>query len=454
MIEVKMTMEERLNAIKDQWFLMDPGYFMVLCTHVVEFNPAIGCAMATGGGHIYINPEYFEETSDTFFEESLKIEIIRILLKHPYQRQLPNMLKMFISSNFVIANNTSFKEVGLKTTREVLNTYELDRECLEVIYDSLNLPELSQQQSMKQGGSGGQGSGNGQGSGRSGGGKGNAGQDQSNGKGDGNGHDNSKKGGNNGGGSGLQGWDDGWSDTDDIVARTQFWKEDVLKITEVNDIIGKIDKTKSWGSMPGNVVDTIKKSIEPKFNYRAVFQQFRSTVISSARSLTRMRPNRRFGYASMGSKREFTTKILVAVDNSGSISDDELALAMGFINNFFKYGIDQIDAIQFDHEIHPNTLQQLTKKMNRMKIEGRGGTDFNGVFEYAQKTSPVYDGVIIVTDGWACVPDKKWLSSNYRGTRYLWCLNNEENFKNFSNRSSDWSKFGKSTYVAKRENNN
>ena len=116
-----------------------------------------------------------------------------------------------------------------------------------------------------------------------------------------------------------------------------------------------------------------------------------------------------------------------------------------------QYGIDTIDTIQFDTEIHPETFLKMSKKIPRLKVYGRGGTDFNCVFNYAQKESPIYDGVIIFTDGYASVPDDKWLRNNYRNTRYIFCLNEETAFNHFKS-NKGFAKFGKASYVPKMEN--
>ena len=406
-----LTVDQRIQLIKNKWFLIDPGFFMVLCTHVIEYNKGIGCGIACGGGYIYINTDFFEDKSDTFLEDALKLEIIRILLKHPYQRQLPNRVKMYLASNMTIANNFSFEEMKLIDTHTFFNTYALDRESMEMIYDSFTLPEAD-----SQGGD-------------------NNDSNQNTQSGQSNSFDN---------------FDDACKSMDDAFNRSQFWKEDELKVIEMNNIINKINDTNSWGTITGDITDVIMKSLESRFNYKALFQQFRSTVISSSRSLTRMKPNRRFGYQAMGSKRNFTTKILVAVDTSGSISDEELSLALDFINKFFKYGITQIDTIQFDTEIKNGSLHKLSNKMNKYEIHGRGGTDFNCVFKYVQEEKNFYDGVIILTDGYAYIPDEKWLSNNFRNTKYLWCLNNENRWEEFYNNKKDFLKFGKCTFVDKK----
>ena len=248
----------------------------------------------------------------------------------------------------------------------------------------------------------------------------------------------------------LNNFDGGCSSTEDAYERSQFWKEDDYRNVEINNIIDKIESSRSWGTVPGNVIDVIKQSLEPKFNYKALFQQFRSTVVSSDYNKTRMRPSRRFGYEAMGSKRKNTTSLLVAVDTSGSISDEELALALGFIQGFFKYAVKKLDIVQFDTQVYPESLMSIEKRPKQWKVHGRGGTDFNDVFKFTQDESQHdhYDGVIILTDGYADVPDNKYLKSNYKHTKYLWVLNNESNWNRFKD-DTRFAKFGKCTYVDK-----
>ena len=268
---INLSFQDRFAEIRNKWFLMEPAYFMVLCTHKVEFNKAMKCDIAVGRGSIFINEDYFTDKSDKYLEECLKAEILRILLKHPYQRQLPNKVKMLLSSNFVLGNNTNFSEFKLNTTQQFFGSHEYDRASLEEIYDALKIEDPSNGQGNGKKPDNKQGQ-NGQGQGDSSDGEGEGGQSEM---------QISPKSGN-GGKRSLQNFDDACQSTNMAIEKTQMWQEDEYRQVEVNNIIEKIDKTTNgWGNMPGNIVDAIKKSIEPKFNYKAVFQQFRSTVLSS-----------------------------------------------------------------------------------------------------------------------------------------------------------------------------
>ncbi len=95
------------------------------------------------------------------------------------------------------------------------------------------------------------------------------------------------------------------------------------------------------------------------------------------------------------------TNLLVAVDVSGSISTKMLQKFYSVINRFFKYGIESIDTVQFDTVLRE--IVPLKKASVEIKVVGRGGTDFQPVFDLMRTNKAHYDGVIIFTDG--CAPD-------------------------------------------------
>ena len=168
----------------------------------------------------------------------------------------------------------------------------------------------------------------------------------------------------------------------------------------INDIVRNI---KDWGSLAGSMAEQIVASSRSRIDYRKILNSFRASIISTKRCLTRMRPSRRYGFQQMGSKFDFTTGLLVAVDTSGSISSGMLEYFFGVINRFFKYGIKTIDVIQFDWELHGDAVT-LEKAVAKMDVSGRGGTSFQPAIDYAAKHGKEYDGLIFLTDGYAPEP--------------------------------------------------
>jgi predicted metal-dependent peptidase len=160
----------------------------------------------------------------------------------------------------------------------------------------------------------------------------------------------------------------------------------------------------------------IKASLKVDLDYRKMLSLFKTSVLSSRRRLTRMRPNRRFGFDAMGSRYELSTNLLIAVDVSGSVTDKSLEFFFSVINRLFKYGIEKLDVLQFDAAIQGN-IEPLKKARRTVKILGRGGTCFQPAADYYCE-HPEYDGLIYFSDGYAPPP----VYNTKRPIDVLWVL--------------------------------
>ena len=182
----------------------------------------------------------------------------------------------------------------------------------------------------------------------------------------------------------------------------ELWEEDQLAQEQVKDVVRRAQRSKQWGSISGSLKDEIEATTIVRIDYRTILSGFRASVLSSKRRLTRMIPSRRYGFQYMGSKREFATRLLVAVDVSGSVEDRQVAQALSIINRFFKYGVENIDVIQFDAGLQGDVLP-MKKAQKSIRISGRGGTDFQEAIDFF--LAGRYDGLIMITDGYADVPE-------------------------------------------------
>ena len=84
-----MTVLERIKKIGETWFLTEPLLFAAYCSHSVVENDTMDIPIRTGNRKVEIFPSLLENVRDSILAEMLKIEMFRILLKHPYQRQPP-----------------------------------------------------------------------------------------------------------------------------------------------------------------------------------------------------------------------------------------------------------------------------------------------------------------------------------------------------------------------------
>lgn len=357
-------MQERYSNILEQWFIMEPPLFQVLCVHELVANTQMKCPLRSGRRKLEYNPEIVVEMSDEALEEALRAEAVRLLLKHPYERRPDGCSQqaMGLGSNLVIGDNYSHPRFHIETPQD----FNLKRGMSFEWYAR----EVEKQQEGSSSG------------------------------------DSENESPNGGGGMGSN------EKHRDLA---ELWEEDDMAVQLINGIISS---TKQWGSIPGNLAEILTSSLKAKINWRNIFAGFRASIISSKRKLTRMRPNRRTGFDNMGSVRRFDTKLLVAVDVSGSISTESLQYFYGVINSAFRYGFESIDVIQFDHGVR--AVHNLKKVVKDVAILGRGGTSFQEPIDYAHENG--YDGLVMLTDGYAPPPT---IPDGFK-TGLLWVCENQD----------------------------
>ncbi|MDE6336260.1 MAG: hypothetical protein K2L34_06790, partial [Muribaculaceae bacterium] len=184
-----------------------------------------------------------------------------------------------------------------------------------------------------------------------------------------------------------------------------LWEEDSSMAVDINIMIGTVmaGQSKGWGTLPASFVECVKASLVPPVNVENILKSFKKSILSQHRELTRMRPSRRYGFEQMGSRYAYTTKVLVGLDVSGSVDSEMLSRMLGLINRIFKQGVEYIDVLQFDAELKGAPLP-IRKAIGKFKVLGRGGTDFQPVADYYMEHRE-YDGLIYITDGIAPDPE-------------------------------------------------
>ena len=199
---------------------------------------------------------------------------------------------------------------------------------------------------------------------------------------------------------------------------SELWEDDPLQVALLN---GLIEGIKEWGSLAGDLAERVKASSRASIDWKKVLFGFRAHVLSQHRNLTRMKPSRRTGFDNMGSVREFTSSLLIALDMSGSISSEAISYFLGVVHSAFKYGITQIEVIQFETSV--TASQTLSHAIKDTIAVGRGGTDFQDPVDYAAGRD--FDGLIILTDGEA--PEPK-IPVGFR-TKILWVCESDAAYR-------------------------
>ena len=103
-----------------------------------------------------------------------------------------------------------------------------------------------------------------------------------------------------------------------------------------------------------------------------------------------------------GAKRNYTSSVAAYIDQSGSVSDAELALCFGELANLAKN--TEFTCYHFDTEVDEESKKVWKRKgMPAHRTRG-GGTCFTAPKEHANKRRSEFDGYIILTDGYAGDP--------------------------------------------------
>jgi len=408
-----MTTEDRFTHLAERWFLTEPAFFAMYCSHTLVINPNMNVPIRTGQGRIEYNPELLRGHGEDAFEELVRIEMIRLFLKHPYER-FPSGCprhKMKKASDMTLTSHYKFRFCKLIKPSDMQLPPKMHYEWyLQNMPDSVeggsspekretDFPECDSSTEKSE-----------------------------TGPSEGGSSTEKRETDSSGGGSATDVSEaniPGGGSATEMRELVELWQEDEWYAEKINGII---ESVKDWGSLIGDFSETIIANTKARIDYRKVLSGFRASVLSTKRRLTRMKPNRRCGFEQMGSSYDFTTKLLIAVDTSGSISTEMLKHFFSVITKFFKYGIERLDVIQFDCDLKGEPISISRYKVpDTFEVTGRGGTYFQPVFDYVQ--NHVYDGLIILTDGYALVP-----SVGNCKSKVLWVCESEQSFE----QHKDW----------------
>jgi len=155
-------------------------------------------------------------------------------------------------------------------------------------------------------------------------------------------------------------------------------------------------KSASFGSMRGHLLTRLRamiRAMEPQFDWRRVLRLFSASSNSTYVKNTIRRPSRRYGTVP-GTKIQRRNRLLVAIDTSGSIQEDELHAFFGELYHIWRQGAE-ILIVECDTEIQRSYPYRGNPPP---EIQGGGGTDFTAPIKFANETYRP-DAVIYFTDG-------------------------------------------------------
>jgi predicted metal-dependent peptidase len=183
--------------------------------------------------------------------------------------------------------------------------------------------------------------------------------------------------------------------------------------------VKKCDQNGQWGSIPGATRERLRDMVSTEVNWKALLRSFVGLSQRSRRKSSMKRLNRKYPYIHPGRKTGHSAKLAIYMDQSGSVSDSDVALLFAELNSLGR--LTQFTLFPFDYTVDEKNAIEWRKGQKVPAVRERaGGTNFNAVAKHAEKISGEYDGYIVLTDGecsdpgpakmrraWVIVPDRE-----------------------------------------------
>jgi len=191
---------------------------------------------------------------------------------------------------------------------------------------------------------------------------------------------------------------DGWGEMSD--EDREYIKAKVKQAA--GDAAKECDQKGSWGSVPAELRKQIKAALVNEVPWQKILDRFCGYSRRANRTTSYSRLHSTMGRLVPGAKRGYTSSVAAYIDQSGSVSDRELALCFGELANLAKN--TEFTCYHFDTEVDEKSKTVWKRKGHPANRTRCGGTDFAAPTEHAGKHKREFDGYIILTDGYAPDP--------------------------------------------------
>ena len=210
----------------------------------------------------------------------------------------------------------------------------------------------------------------------------------------------------------LDGEDEGEGEGDkdgnkDGKGRPRLTEEEKKQIRdEMKEAVLAAAQSAGAGRVPAGIRRMITDLTEPKMDWRQILRMNIQSIFKSNFSFAR--PNRKSQHCGAilpGMMNEDTIDVSVAIDMSGSISDE---MAKDFISEvkgiMDEYKDFRLDLWCFDTEVYnyarftPDAADEILS----YEVKGGGGTDFDVNYEFMKREDIIPKKFIMFTDGYPC----------------------------------------------------
>ena len=192
---------------------------------------------------------------------------------------------------------------------------------------------------------------------------------------------------------------DGWGEMSE--EEREYVKAKVKQAAQ--EAARQCDSKGSWGNIPAELRRQIKAALVNEVPWQKIIDRFCGYSRRANRTTSYSRLHSTMGRLVPGAKRGYTSSVATYIDQSGSVSDKELALCFGELRNLAKN--TEFTCYHFDTEIDESSKKVWKRSQTPEASRTRaGGTCFKAPTKHAVKNKRIFDGYIILTDGYAPDP--------------------------------------------------
>lgn len=174
-----------------------------------------------------------------------------------------------------------------------------------------------------------------------------------------------------------------------------------------------------WGTVSQEIQQYILDFINPRVNWRNMLRYFIKETQKASKFSTPRRINKRYPYLHPGKRCRRQAHVAVAIDESGSVSDELFSLFFSELNGLAS--LATFTVIPFDHEVITSKVFEWKKGDKKLPTRvASGGTCFNAPTIYVNERN--FDGLIILTDMEApkpvpCRCQRMWMTDIAHGEK-------------------------------------
>jgi predicted metal-dependent peptidase len=198
---------------------------------------------------------------------------------------------------------------------------------------------------------------------------------------------------------------------------------ETLNIQWQQRLAGAAQQAMQAGKLGGEMARMVDHLLQPQLPWRLLLARYMTAVARD--DFSYMRPSRREGDFIMPSLRSNQAELVVALDTSGSIQDEEMSEFLAEINALKGQIRARVSLLACDSQLAeeaPWEFEAWDEFSLPEKITGGGGTSFKPVFEWVEQQGLRPDLLVYFTDAAGAFPDLEptypviWLVKGKRKT--------------------------------------